>query len=182
MIYYLTILAILFATTGNVFPTVGESNNGIGATAWTTPTNIVSDNGSDATCNAAASSQYLVGRTVNIVLPANARVLGVTVNIEASEHSGGTESLFVQLQNSGGSLIGNSKSQTLSGTTKAVYTYGGAADTWGATITKQTVESSTFGVRAWFTTAHDVRIDYMTIAVEYSTYNKKGQLVTFIQI
>jgi hypothetical protein len=45
----------LFTSTGNVLPGTGENNNGIGATAWTNPTNILTDNTTNATCTAGAS-------------------------------------------------------------------------------------------------------------------------------
>jgi hypothetical protein len=156
------------ASTGNVFAGTGENNAGIGATAWTNPGNIVSDNATDATCNAAASSQYLVARNYSFSIPGDAKILGITVRIEASEHSTGTESLNAQLQNDSGTLFGSSKAATISGTTKVVYTYGGTADVWGATLTPAIVNDPDFGVRFWFTTAHDVRADYVTLAVEYS--------------
>lgn len=155
-------------STGNTFVQTGENNNGIGATGWTTPENVVSDNASDATCNAAASSQYLVGRNCGFNIPTTSTVRGVTVTIEASEHAGGTESLNAQLQNDAGALVGSSKANTISGTGKSVYTYGTSSDVWGATLTPAIINDADFGVRLWFTTAHDVRIDYVQIAVQYT--------------
>jgi hypothetical protein len=158
------------ASTGNVFPGTGENNAGIGATAWTDPGNILSDNAADATCNAAASSQYLVARNFDFsAIPAGATIQGITVRVEASEHSASTESLNAQLRNETGTLVGSSKAQTISGTTKAVYTYGATNDVWGATLTAAIVKDADFGVNLWFTTAHDVRVDYVTLAVEYTT-------------
>lgn len=156
------------STTGNVFPGVGENNAGIGATAWTNPGTITLDNATDATCNAAASSQYLVARSFDFSsIPDDAVIVGITVRAEASEHSTGTESLFAQLQNESGTLVGSSQSQNVSGTGKTVYTYGGTADVWGATLTPAIVKDADFGVRFWFTSAHDVRVDFVTMAVEY---------------
>ncbi len=158
------------ASTGNVFPATGENNAGIGATAWTSPTNIVSDNTTDASCNAAASSQYLVARNFDFSsIPAGATIAGITVRIEASESSAGTESLNAQLQNEAGTLVGSSKAAVISGTGKAVYTYGGTADVWGATLTESIVKDPNFGVRFWFTTSHNIAVDYVTMAVEYTT-------------
>lgn len=156
------------ATTGALFCLTGENNNGIGATAWTNPTNISSDNATDATCNAAASSQYLVGRNIAAAIPTGSTINGVIVRVEASEHTAGTESLNAQLQNDAGALVGSSKAATISGTAKAVYTYSTSTDTWGASLTETIVENVNFGVRLWFTTAHDIRIDYVTIEVFYT--------------
>src|SRR5687767_7629174 len=115
------------ASTGNIFPGTGESNNGIGATAWSAPTAIVSDNATDASCNAAASSQYLVARNFDFSsIPAGATIVGITVRIEASESSGGTEALLARLQDETGTLVGSAKAAAnegnISGTAKAVYT------------------------------------------------------------
>lgn len=157
------------ASTGNVFAGTGENNAGIGATAWTNPGNVVSDNTTDATCNAAASSQYLVARNCNFAsIPDGSTINGITVRVEASEHSSGTESLNARLQDAAGALVGASKANTISGTAKAVYTYGSTSDTWSASPTAAMVKDADFGVRLWFTTAHDVRIDYVTIAIEYT--------------
>lgn len=157
--------------TGNVFAGTGENNAGIGATAWTNPGNIVSDNTTDATCAAAASSQYLVARNFGFSIPTTAIILGVLARIEASEHTAGTEALLSQLQNEAGTLFGSSKSASnegnISGTAKSVYTYGSTSDVWGATLTPAIVNDVDFGARFWFTTAHDIRVDFVTMAIEY---------------
>lgn len=156
------------ASTGNVLAGTGENNAGIGATAWTSPGNVTADDAADATCNAGASSQYLVARNFGFAIPVGASIAGVTVRAEASEHSAGTESLNGQLQNDAGALVGSSQAQTISGTAKSVYTYGGTADLWGATLTPAIVNDADFGVRFWFTTSHDVRVDFVTVAIEYT--------------
>lgn len=168
-------------STGDTFPGTGENNAGIGATAWTSPGSVTADDTVDATCNAAASSQYLVARNYGFSVPSGAAILGITVRIEASEHSPGTESLNAQLQDDGGVLIGSSKATSISGTGKTVYTYGGTADVWGATLTSTIVNDVDFGVRFWFTTSHDVRVDFVTLAVEYSTVTTRMPLTGFGQ-
>jgi hypothetical protein len=167
----LTILLIPFLTTGNTFPGTGSNNNGIGATAWTSPTNIVSDNATDAACNAGASSQYLVASNFGFNLPQNATIIGVIVRIEAAESSAGAENLNAQLQNASATLFGSSKSASITGTGATVYTYGTASDLWGALLTETIVEDADFGVRFWYTTAHNMTVDYVTISIEYSTGN-----------
>lgn len=177
---FIPILFISFMPgTGDTLPNSGTNNNGIGATAWVLPGEITADDASDATCNAGASSQYLVASSFNFTLPAGAIINGITVKVEASEHSPSQESLNAQLQNETGALFGSSKAVSVVGITKVVYTYGSTSDLWGATLTEAIVEDVDFGVRFWFTTSHDVRIDYVTMAVEYSTYNKKGQFLQF---
>jgi hypothetical protein len=158
------------SSTGNVFAGTGENNAGIGATAWTNPGNIGAQDGSEATCNAGASSQYLVARNFGLAVPGGSSIQGITVRVEASEHTAGAEVLNARLQDDTGTLVGLTKGNSLNGTTKAVYTYGAASDQWGlgSTLTAAMVNDADFGVRLWFTTAHDVRVDYVTLAVEYT--------------
>lgn len=157
------------ASTGNVFAGTGENNAGIGATAWGTPGNLTADDATDTSCAAGASSNYLVARNFNFAsIPAGATINGITVRIEASEHSAGTESLNAQLQDDTATLVGASKANTISGTAKAVYTYGAVDDTWTATLTRAIVQNANFGVRFWYTTAHTINVDFVTMAVEYT--------------
>ena len=159
-------------STGDVFAGTGETVDRAGLTAWTTPENVVSDNASDATCNG-TGSDYLVARNFDFsAIPALATITGVLVKVEASEHTSGTEPLLAQLQDETATLAGSSKSTSnegsISGTPKAVYTYGSTSDVWGATLTRAIVQDADFGVRLWFTTAHDIRIDYVTMAIQYT--------------
>jgi hypothetical protein len=172
------------ANTGNVFCGTGESVDRAGLTAWTSPTAIVSDNATDATCNA-TGSDYLVARNFDFsAIPASSTINGVLVRVEASEHSTGTEPLLAQLQDEAAALAGSSKATSnegsISGTAKAVYTYGSTSDVWSATLTQAIVTNANFGVRLWFTTAHDIRIDYVTMAVEY-TAPDTGTVATMIR-
>lgn len=160
------------ANTGNIFAGTGENVDRAGLTAWTTPENVVSDNAADATCNA-TGSDYLVARNFALsAIPDTATINGILVRVEASEHSAGTEPLLAQLQDANAALFGSSKSTSnegsISGTAKAVYTYGSTSDVWGATLTPAIVKDVDFGVRLWFTTAHDIRVDYVTLAVQYA--------------
>lgn len=155
------------SSTGNVIAGTGENNAGIGVTAWTLPGNITADDAADATNSGVSGSQYLVARNFGFAIPINAVVLGVTVRIEASEHSAGTEDVSAQLQNESATLIGASKSATINGTAKAIYVYGGTTDKWGAAITPAMVNDADFGVRFWYLTTQDVRLDFVTMAIEY---------------
>jgi hypothetical protein len=162
------ILFIPFLTTGNTFPLTGANDAGIGATSWVNPTNILSDNNATSTNNAGASSQYLVAKNFAFTVPAGATIAGITVRIAATESSGGTENVNARLQNATGVLIGDTKQTTWNGTTEAIYTYGGSADGWNASLTPSIVNDADFGVRFWYTTAHRVTVDYVTVAVEYT--------------
>lgn len=158
------------SSTGNKFPASGTSVPRGTNTDWANPGEIVSDNTVDAICTDAGGtgSDYLVASNFSLGVPANAVILGVTVRIEASEHTSGTEVLTAQLQDDTAALTGSTKTNTISGTTKAVYTYGTASDVWGASLTPAIVNDTDFGVRFWFTTTHEVRADYVTLAVEWA--------------
>jgi hypothetical protein len=172
--WVLLLLPMLFSgrsplvNTGNTLPGTGENNAGIGATAWANPGNITTDNNVTASCTAAASSQYLVGRNFGFSIPAGATIQGVTVRIAAAESSSGSESLNARLQNDAGALIGSTKTATITGTGETIYTYGATSDLWGATLTADIVNNANFGVRFWYTTAHNMTVDYVTIGVEYT--------------
>ncbi len=156
------------SSTGNVFPGTGANDASIGATAWTNPGNITATDASDATCNAGASSQYLVAKNFGFSIPAGAGINGITVRVNASETSAGSETLNARLQDAAGALFGTGKTASVNGTSKIVYTYGSTSDVWGATLDSTTVNDADFGVRLWYTTAHNVAIDYVTLAVEYT--------------
>lgn len=161
-------VAILFADdTGNTFGT-GTNVDRAGLTAWTSFGNIGADDAANATCNA-TGSDYLVVSALGFSIDTGATINGVTVRVEATEHSGGTEVLSLQLQDEAAALTGAADTSiTVSGTTMTVYTAGGASSLWSATLTPAIVNDADFGARAWYTTAHDVRIDFITVAVTYT--------------
>lgn len=166
----ITILFFLipFDHLNDIFPGTGANNAGIGATAWSTPTNITANDNNVATCNAGASSQYLVASNFSFTVPAGATIKGIAVKIGAAESSAGSETLSAQLQNESGTLFGSSKTNSIAGTGETVYTYGSISDLWGATLTPTIVNDTDFGVRFWFTTAHNMTVDYVTVSVEYT--------------
>jgi hypothetical protein len=164
------------ATTGAKFPTSGTSVDRAGSTAWTTPENVVSDNGSDAT--AAVPTDYLVCSSFGFTVPASATILGVIANVEASETGTGNSNYVVQLISAATpTLIGNPTSAiTINGTTKVVSTSGSATDLWGATLTPAIVNGAGFGAVVYSTdTTNTLAIDYVTIEIEY-TAPKLGAL------
>lgn len=156
------------ATTGNKFPTSGTSVDRAGATAWTNPGNVVSDNATDAT--AAVPTDYLVCTAFNFAIPATATILGVTVRIEASETGSGSSDYIPQLISAATpTLIGSAKSAIGITNGPVVSTSGSATDLWGATLTPAIVNGSGFGVAIWSTdTTNTLLIDYVTIAIEYT--------------
>lgn len=163
------------SSTGNIFAGTGESVDRAGLTAWTTPGNVTADDANDATCNGASGSDYLVGRNFSWpggAIPSNATIDGILARAHCSEHSGGTEALLSQLQDNTAALVGTNKTTSnegaISGTAKAVYTWGSVSDKWGFTPTPTILNNANFGIRFWFATSHDVRVNYITLDVTYT--------------
>lgn len=155
------------AATGNTLPGTGSNNAGIGATAWVNPENVTADDGTESTCTAGASSQYLVASNFGFRIPEGSLILGVTVRIEARESSFGAETINIRLQDDTGALTGTGKTQSINGNVLTVYTLGSSSDLWGATLTPAMVNDADFGVRFWYTTAHNMAVDHVTMAIEY---------------
>ena len=160
------------ASTGNVFPTVGANVDRAGATSWTNPGNVVSDNATDTTNALTAQADYLVTSAYDFsAIPDNAIIAGVTVRVEASETGTGSSSYIPRLHSdTTPTLIGAAKSAvTVSGSTKVISTNGGVADLWSAALTPAIVKSAGFGVSIWSTdTGNTLAIDFVTIAIEYN--------------
>jgi len=157
------------ASTGNVFPTVGATVDRAGATAWTNPGNVVSDNATDAA--AVVPTDYLVASGFGFNIPSDATILGVTVRVEASETGTGSSNYVPQLHSdTTPTLIGSPKSAvTVSGSTKVISTNGGAADLWGAALTPAIVNAAGFGVSLWSTdSTNTLAIDFVTIEITYA--------------
>lgn len=158
------------ANTGDVIAGTGENVTGRGSTAWTSPGNITSDDGSDATCSSgSAGSNYLRARNFSFSgVPTNATINGMLAKIEASEHAAGNESVHAQVDDPVVGLTGDDKTTTVNGASKSVYSWGGIADGWNASITPGVLHNVNWGVRFWFETTHDVRIDYISVQIEYT--------------
>lgn len=109
------------------------------------------------------------------VLPADAEIKGIEVDIEKSVDAG-TDVVddLVQLV-VGGSLVGDDKSSaTAWPTVDAVSNYGGATDLWGLTPTRTQLVASDFGVEIRATKGTSITdrvasIDHVTITVHYDT-------------
>ena len=156
------------ASTGNVFPTAAANVDRAGNAAWGTPTNVLSDNGTDT--SVAVPSDYLVCSAFGFTIPVRATIRGVTVRVEASETGTGNSNYIPQLISSTTpTLIGVPKlAVTVNGTTPVISTNGGAADLWSATLTPAIVNDAGFGVTLWSDdTTNTLSVDYVTIAIEY---------------
>lgn len=168
------IIAMPFwASTGNVFPGTGANTDRSAATDWVNPGNILADENTTASCTGGATgSDYLIASNFNFSsIPFNAIITGITVRFAAAESSTGSETTTAQLQDAAGALFGTSKTNSVNGTGETVYTYGAANDLWGlnnTTLTAAIVKDADFGCRFWYTTTHNMTVDFVTLAVEYA--------------
>jgi hypothetical protein len=156
-------------TTGNVFPTAGASVDRAGATAWTGPGNVTSDNGTGATTT--VPTDYLITSGYSFTAISNtAVILGVTVRFEVTETGSGSSNLIPQLSsNTTPTLIGAAKSAVAVTLGPTVYTSGANNDLWSATLTPEIVKNAGFGVTFWSTdTINALDVDYVTIAIEWA--------------
>lgn len=156
------------ASTGNVFPTAGANVDRSGNAAWSSPSNVTSDNGSDT--SVAVPSDYLVCSGFGFTIPAKATIQGVTVRVEASETGTGNSNYIPQLISATTpTLIGSAKTAvTVNGTTPTVSTNGSTSDLWSATLTPAIVNAAGFGVALWSDdTTNTLSVDFVTIAIEY---------------
>lgn len=172
------------ATTGAKFPTLGTSvsESPWSDNAWTTPTNIYSDNAETANVTA---STYDNGDQTYVLkatgfdfseIPDDATILGVECKVNAWYRSGtGAASMdLLQLLDASRAKVGTnqcSSAVALTTTNTTIITKGGAADLWGNELTPAWVKDADFGVAIGIlATANnsDVDVDYVTLEITYS--------------
>ena len=173
------------ATQGPLFP--GTVANLINAAtlenkdAWANPTNVVSDNATEASITASTYdspdiSQLLVCSNFGFTIPSGATIDGITVEIDRRSiiaSSGKDFRVQIATGTGFGDLVGDNKAvpATIWPTSSAVATYGGAADTWNAGLTDPFVNASDFSImiscQANIANA-DVGIDFVRVTINYT--------------
>lgn len=156
-------------------PDTGHDFAGSGS-GWTNSGNITADDGNTADIASTPSgSPNLIASSFGFNIPTGRTILGVEVKVERHATGNFSTTTFwedVVLYN--GSDLGNDKAPGGSWTgTPTVDTIGGAADTWGASLTPAIVNSTSFGVRmkvaaTGLESGHTAHIDYVTMRVWYS--------------
>lgn len=174
------------ADTGWLNPSTGANNASVGNAAWSSPTNVVSNNGAESTCtvvpNFAAfdEAQWLVATNFGASVPSGATIDGIEIQVDARQRSNvsnqGPTQVYTQLWNAG-AAIGSDQGATESGSwvynTSAFKTYGGSANVWGASLTDTIVNGSGFGV-AWryrrtsAESSYNVSVDVIQIKIYYT--------------
>jgi hypothetical protein len=146
-------------TVGPKYPSSGVNDASAGNVAWTNPGNAVSDDNSYAQ----ATGQFALGQTTSKNLdltdfgitssdiPDGSTVDGVLLELGRKQSGSiGTvpKDLTVQML-VGGTASGDNKADTATvwGSTEAIASYGGAADTWNNNLSPSDVRADTFGFR-----------------------------------
>lgn len=142
------------ADTGLITAQTGGNDASVGTVDWVNPGGVADEQADPVTAGANFSdngapktSHYLTATNLSLTIPAGAVIDGIEVQI--SHRSGNTVNF---IQNSiklivGGSVSGDEKSTADNVlTTTETKTFGGAADKWGLTPTRDQVVASNFGV------------------------------------
>lgn len=120
-------------------------------------------------------SNYLKVTNFNFLIPADAIITGITVNVErnATSLSAVSDNSVRLVKNN--VISGDDKSSASTWTTSdLVATYGSPTDTWGLALTPSDVNSSTFGcvINAAASLAATVNIDQVMITIDYLGSNR----------
>lgn len=131
-------------------PSTGVNTASAGDQAWGTPANIITDDGSFATCSLAAgqTSHWLMAGGFNFGLPGNALITGIQADWDVKS------SVLSTIQELSVSLldtlvpVGATRTMGLLGwlLSLAVKSAGSASDTWNYSNTAEFLNSSKFGV------------------------------------
>ncbi len=155
-------------------PGTMADDDAVGTTVWDNPDNAKASDDSYSSCSAAAvvQSHYLKATNFGFSIPAGATVDGITVEIE--RHGGTTiGDIIVRLVDGNGTVVGDNKliATNWVGDLDTYYTYGGAADTWNASLDDTDINDLDFGV---VLSVEDVQryneafVDHIRITIEYT--------------
>lgn len=157
-------------------PNFGSSaaDVGGGLRSWVGAANVYTSNDTWATSFSTGSNEltnYLEVTGFGFTIPSSTTIDGVEVVLEVSSTDGSPDSETISLINSG--VIGNnlSGSEAWPSGADVNLTYGGATETWGATLNSTVINASTFGVRIRVLLAGSgamARLDAVTIKVYYT--------------
>jgi hypothetical protein len=170
------------ATPGSIFfnTTVAGAASG-----WTQPQNAMTSDGVYSTVTltvgilATATTNYLTATGFGFAIPAAATICGVTVTVQHKRIDlalGAIVDNSVKLV-SGGSIGGTEHANSTDWPmTETTVTYGGAADTWGLSLTPSIVNNANFGVGVSATLTGgplialllEAGIDYISMAITYT--------------
>ena len=162
---------VKYPATVSTIQETGDDND------WTTPAEVVSDNGVYGEITAASFDandlSYLLRATnPSMGVPAGATINGILVEIERHYANGTVADEDVCLTKDGSARVGDDKSTAAAfPTADAITSFGGATDLWGTTWTADEINAATFGVlyKMKATGANaDGFVDFIRITVYYT--------------
>ena len=162
---------IKYPATVSTVQETGDDND------WTTPAEVVSDNGVYGNITAASFDandlSYLLKATnCSMGVPSGATIDGILAEIERHYAAGTVADEDVCLTKDGSARVGDDKSTAAAfPTADAITSFGGATDLWGTTWTEAEVNATTFGVlyKMKATGANaDGFVDFIRITVYYT--------------
>lgn len=167
------------SVTGWKFPQTAANVSRAGSTdAWTYESRIQADDTSYAPCTPDYNSysDWLFGSNFGFTtsdIPAGSTIDGIELEIGAyTQRSSAArdDALYLRLS---GSNTGNDKASATSySSSMATRTYGGATDTWGATLSAANVIDTTFGIALSIyrtdSRSFDMYMDYFKIRIYYT--------------
>jgi hypothetical protein len=147
---------------------------GVG-TGWTSPGNVVSSNGSDASDSISLNSQSanLDATGFGFSIPATATIVGIYAEIERSaSNSSSLDDEDVVLLKAGVASTSDYANANDWPTWDDVEDYGGSSDLWGTTWTPAQINASNFGLRLRVDndnpdSARTAYVDHMELTVYY---------------
>jgi hypothetical protein len=157
------------ASTGATLPGSGTAT-GTGTT-WSNPGNITADDNTEATLPSGfGASQQLVATSFGFSVSASS-IDGIEVTVGARYTASTIQAITAQLRNASGTLVGSTKSVSVSSGTETTYTLGGSADTWSASLTQTDINDADFGVEISVSgvNTYAIAIDWVKIDVTYTT-------------
>ena len=145
---------------------------------WTdlTTTRINTSDNSRATTTATAfdaSSMY----NYSFGIPSGATIDGIEVQCEFNNSFGGfVSTVQFSLSWDNGTTYTSAKSNTVTGTTDTVRTYGGATDTWGRSWTDSEFADGTFLMKMEGKTGFGAtcQVDWLAVKVYYTEVSNSG--------
>lgn len=172
------------STAGPNAPGTMASDNSVGTATWALPDNAKTSDDTRTYAQALAGtieySYYLKATNFGFAIPTGATIDGISVSFERYGHNTG-EQQYVR-----DAIIKLVKNDTVSGDNKAatstrwpntegVYTYGGASDLWGNTLTASDVNANNFGAVLQVVITNNTKmsiargyVDFMSITVTYT--------------
>lgn len=172
-------------TTGEKFPTAGSSvsESPWSDDAWVNPTNIYSDNATNASVTA---STYDAGDQTEVLkaqgfdfseIPDNSTINGVICRVNAYYGTAAVSIDLLQLLNTSGAKVGTNQCSTpeaLGTDSAGIVTKGSSSDLWGNELDSAWVKDTDFGVAIGCLAGgsgnsnNDVYVDYVTLEIYYT--------------